>query len=236
MLCDQVMCTQQTLWTTFLIRFSSNCSKNSRDNYIQVAEKIPVQCSDVIASVIDQNKRLFRTSLVRLLSQREEHSETLTFKCTWAKGSSALLWSRVVCRLSIVVNFHIFNLFSETAERNSTKLDRKQDLNVLYQVCVSWADRKNKMASLASDWLRHFWLLLWNFWREFNKTLYEARSQCSLWCLCFSCWWVYKNGCSGRSVKKVTHCTQVHDMWPFGPLVASRNIDFFAKWRKRELG
>ena len=44
--------------------------------------------------------------------------------------------------------------FSETAELNSTKLDRKQDINVLYQVCVFRADRKNKMAALASDWLR----------------------------------------------------------------------------------
>ena len=40
------------------------------------------------------------------------------------------------------------------------KLDRKQDLNVLYQVCVFGADRKNKMAAPASDWLRHFRLLL----------------------------------------------------------------------------
>ena len=32
------------------------------------------------------------------------------------------------------------------------------------------ADRKNKMAVLASDWLRHFRLLLWNRWTEFNKT------------------------------------------------------------------
>ena len=56
----------------------------------------------------------------------------------------------------------IFDFFSETAELNSTKLDRKQDLNVLYEVCVFRADRKNKMASLASDWLSHFGLLLWN--------------------------------------------------------------------------
>ena len=58
------------------------------------------------------------------------------------------------------LTLHIFNFFSETAERNSTKLDRKQDLNVLYQVCVFRADRKNKMAALASHWLRHFRLLL----------------------------------------------------------------------------
>ena len=50
----------------------------------------------------------------------------------------------------------IFDFSSETAERNSTKLDRKQDLNALYQVCVFQADQKNKMAALASDWLRHF--------------------------------------------------------------------------------
>ena len=60
--------------------------------------------------------------------------------------------------------------FSETAERNSTKLDKKQDLNVLYQVCI--------------------------FRRPVNK-----------------------NGRPGRFLKKVAHCTQVHDMWPFGPLV-----------------
>ena len=35
------------------------------------------------------------------------------------------------------------------------KLDRKQDLNVLYQVCVFRADRKNKMAALDSDWLSY---------------------------------------------------------------------------------
>ena len=53
-----------------------------------------------------------------------------------------------------------FDLSSETAERNSTKLDRKQDLNDLYEVCVFWAERKNKMAALASDCLRHFRFLL----------------------------------------------------------------------------
>ena len=65
--------------------------------------------------------------------------------------------------LSVVrpsLTFHIFDFSSETAERNSAKLYRKQDLNLLYQVCVFRADRKNKMAALASDWLRHFRLLL----------------------------------------------------------------------------
>ena len=85
-----------------------------------------------------------------------------------------------------MIGWDIFDFSSETAERNSTKLDRKQDLNVLYQVCVFWADRKNKMAALASDWLRHFWLLLWNRWTEFNKSWQEARSKRPLPSLCFS--------------------------------------------------
>ena len=85
-----------------------------------------------------------------------------------------------------LIGWDIFDFSSETAERNSTKLDRKQDLNVLYQVCVFWADRKNKMAALASDLLRHFRLLLWNRWTEFNETWQEARSQCPLPRLCFS--------------------------------------------------
>ena len=66
---------------------------------------------------------------------------------------------------------------SETVERNSMKLDRKQDLNV----CVFRADWKNMMAARASYWLRHFLLLLWNRWREFNETWQEVRSQRQMW-------------------------------------------------------
>ena len=84
-----------------------------------------------------------------------------------------------------LIGWDIFDFFSETADRNSTKLDRKQDLNVLYQVFVFWANRKNKMAALAFDWLRHFRLLLWNRWMELNETWQEARSQCPLPSLCF---------------------------------------------------
>ena len=50
--------------------------------------------------------------------------------------------------------WYIFDLVFATAERNTTTLDRKQDLNVFYQICVLRADRKTKMATLTSDWLR----------------------------------------------------------------------------------
>ena len=49
-----------------------------------------------------------------------------------------------------LIGWDILDFSSETAERNSMKLDRKQDLNVLYQVCGFWADQKNRMAALAN--------------------------------------------------------------------------------------
>ena len=88
--------------------------------------------------------------------------------------------------LSPLICWDIFDFSSETTERNSRKLDRKQDHNVLYQVCVFLADRKDKMAALTFDWLRHFRLLLWNRLTEFNETWQEARSQRPLRSLCFS--------------------------------------------------
>ena len=39
---------------------------------------------------------------------------------------------------------------------------------------------------MASDWLRHFWILLWNRWTEFNETWQESRSNCPLQSLCLS--------------------------------------------------
>ena len=58
------------------------------------------------------------------------------------------------------LTFHILDFFSETAERNSMKLERKQDLNILFQVSVFQANWKNKMAAMASDWLTLFLPLL----------------------------------------------------------------------------
>ena len=96
-----------------------------------------------------------------------------------------------------LIGWDIFDFSSETAEQNSTKLDRKQDLNVLYQVCVFRPDWKNKMAALASDWLKHFRLLPWNRWTEFNETWQEARSQRPLPGLCFSGWLKKQDGRPG---------------------------------------
>ena len=80
-----------------------------------------------------------------------------------------------------LIGWDIFDFSSETTERNSTKVDRKQDLNILYQVCVFWPISKQK---------------------------------------CHPGW----------SVKKVAHCTQVHVMWPFGPLVKDFFLNLFSEF------
>ena len=59
------------------------------------------------------------------------------------------------------------------------------------------ADRKTKMAAPASDWLRHFRLLLRNCWTEFSKTWHKARTQRPLPSLCFSVWSEKQNGRPG---------------------------------------
>ena len=114
------------------------------------------------------------------------------FKCTWAEGSSALLLGLGYPNPALCVvrpsslTFHIFNFSSETTEQNSMKLDWKQDLNFFYQVCVFRANPKNTVVALASDWLRHFRLLLWNSLTKLNETWLEARYQLPLPSLCFS--------------------------------------------------
>ena len=50
-----------------------------------------------------------------------------------------------------LIGWDIFHFSSENAEWNSIKLNRKQDLNVLYQVCVFRADKKTR-------WCPGLWL------------------------------------------------------------------------------
>ena len=56
----------------------------------------------------------------------------------------------------LLIDWGILDFSSETAERNSTKLDRKKDLNALYQVCVFRADWKTRW----TFWLLIGWYLL----------------------------------------------------------------------------
>ena len=104
--------------------------------------------------------------------------------------------------------------FSDLPEKSCDSLIQGN----LTGLCFSGRSEKKRMAALSSDWLRQFRLFLWNRWTEFNKTWQEARSQCFLPSLCFWGRWVNKNFRPGRSVKKVAHCNQGHDMWHFALL------------------
>ena len=74
-----------------------------------------------------------------------------------------------------LIGWYIFDFTSETAERNSTTLDTKQDLIILYQVRVLGPIKKKQAGTPASDWLRHFPPLLKDRWMEFNETWQEVR-------------------------------------------------------------
>ena len=76
-----------------------------------------------------------------------------------------------------LIGWDIFDFSSESTERNLTKLDRKQNLNVFfYHVSVLQTIGKQD-SRLASDWLKHLRLLLWNHLMEFNEAWQETRSQ-----------------------------------------------------------
>ena len=82
-----------------------------------------------------------------------------------------------------LIGWDIFDFSSELAERNSTKFDRKQDLNVLYQVCDIFF-----FEPIGNTRLPPWPLLGWVSWMEFNKSWQEASSQSTqvliieVWC------------------------------------------------------
>ena len=77
------------------------------------------------------------------------------------------------------------------------------------------------MATLASDWLRHFRLRLWNRWTEFNKAWQEARSQRPLPSLCFL----------GRSEKQ-DGCLASDWLRHFRLLLRNRWMEFNETWQE----
>ena len=112
-----------------------------------------------------------------------------------------------------LIGWYIFDFSSETDERNLTKLNRKQDIKVPYQVCVFMADRKNKMAALASDWLRHFGLL-WNCWTEFNE-LDRIQDFNGLYQIC-----VFRADRKNKMAARLLIC---RDIFYFSSEIAERN-------------
>ena len=74
-----------------------------------------------------------------------------------------------------LVGWDILDFFFATTEWNATTLDRKQYLNILYQVLFFWTIQRTNMATPESDWLRHCQLFLYNHLTVFNEGWQETR-------------------------------------------------------------
>ena len=81
----------------------------------------------------------------------------------------------------------IFEFSSETAERNSTKLDRKKyNVSQCSLPSLSFSGWSKQYCRPCLWLLRHFRRLIWNRWTESNETWQEERTQRPLSCLRFS--------------------------------------------------
>ena len=71
---------------------------------------------------------------------------------TIAHLSLRLRWAKNRWQPWLLIGRDIFDFSSETASQNSTKLDRKEDLNVLYQLCI-FSGRSEKQYGCPGLWL-----------------------------------------------------------------------------------
>ena len=119
-----------------------------------------------------------------------------------------------------MIGWGIFDFSYETTERNSTKLDRKQVLNVLYQVCVFRADPE-KQYGRPGLWLAETYFDFSSETPERNSAKLDRKQDLNVLyqvCVFWAEKWI-KIATLANPSKKVAHCTQVHVMGPFGPLV-----------------
>ena len=85
--------------------------------------------------------------------------------------------NQFTCNTMVNLSFSIFSaLISSDFWRYVHKTWQEARYQRLVPSLCLLVDRKNKMATPASDWLRQFWLL-WNRGTEFNETWQEAKSQ-----------------------------------------------------------
>ena len=110
--------------------------------------------------------------------------QPLRFKKTWQEGSiqhplPSMCFFRTTGKPGLLpwplVGWDILDFFFATTEWNATTLDRKQYLNILYQVLFFWTIQRTNMATPESDWLRHCQLFLYNHLTVFNEGWQETR-------------------------------------------------------------
>ena len=99
------------------------------------------------------------------------------FSCKHVKLLVGLsqLWSRVVLHLSLT--FHIFNFLSVMAEQNSSKLNRKQDFNILYVRSICFSGLSKNKDGPPGLWTAETFSTFLQPLYGIQRNLTEARSQ-----------------------------------------------------------
>ena len=77
-----------------------------------------------------------------------------------------------------LIGWNIFYFSSETAEQPATKLDRKKDLKVLYQVCVFWPNPSKRWHIVLRCTICGPLGLLLEFLRKYCKEKSETLTEC----------------------------------------------------------
>ena len=152
-----------------------------------------------------------------------------------------------------LIGWDIFDFSSKTAERNSTKLDRKQDLNVLYQVCVFRADQYK---TRWPPWLLIGWDIL-DFSSEkaeLHETCTGSKMQRPLPSLCplglwFKCWNIFDFSETAERIQRNLTGSKFNVLlqslcffgpigktrWPPWPLIGWDIFDFSSETAERNL-
>ena len=109
-----------------------------------------------------------------------------------------------------LISWDIFYFSSETAEQNSTSSTK-----------FVFSGRSEKRDDRSGLWLADTYLTFHlKLLNEYQRNLAESKnSTSSTKFVFFSDRSANKTGDPSQSVTKLTHCTQVHNMWPFGSLV-----------------
>ena len=116
-----------------------------------------------------------------------------------------------------LIGWDIFDFSFKNRWTEYNELNRKQDLYVLYQVCVFRVDRKTKIqCSRPVFWLTEA------FSTSPLKLLNRIKKHLTKSQIPMLCFWVHRNtkmAALSDPSTKVAYSSQVHNIWPFGHLV-----------------
>ena len=180
---------------------------------------------------------LFSESLLRILTLKSAALTSIPHLPSLLSPVLVHLSRRLKCTIVItrcpssfvrpsVVNFSLFRLllWNRWTEFNETWQEVRSQ-RPLPRLCFS--GRSEKQDGRPGLWLAEtFSTSPLKPLNEIQQNLTGSKISTSSTKFVFSSRSVNKNVRLGRFLKKVAYCTQVHDMWPFGPLVFLSNYSW----------